>query len=78
MDGTDLGTVGTVGQGFFSLLGFTLQMSLIIIFKSRRRERPAGRTAVERIAGLAHDGPRVATLVALLAMLSSWLNWGFR
>ena len=76
--GTGLGTMlDGWGKGFFSLLGFTLQMSLIIILGHVVASAPPVARQLERIAGLAQTAKGGVTLVALLAMLSSWLNWGF-
>jgi short-chain fatty acids transporter len=65
------------GNGLWELLGFTLQMALIIITGSVvATTRPVFRL----IAALAAipQSPRAAVAwVALFAMLSSWLNWGF-
>ncbi len=65
------------GKGFFSLLAFTLQMSLIIILG----HVVASAEAVRRLLGLVAAWPKTAkgavTLVGFLAMVSSWLNWGF-
>ena len=65
------------GKGFFSLLGFTLQMSLIIILGHVVASAPPIDRLLRRLAGLARTPQAGVTLVALLAMLSSWINWGF-
>lgn len=65
------------GNGFWELISFTLQMALIIITGYVvATTRPVFRL----IVALAEvpKGPRAATAwVALFAMLSSWVNWGF-
>jgi short-chain fatty acids transporter len=65
------------GDGFWELIPFTLQMALVIITGYvLATTRPVYRA----IAALASwpTSPRVAVaMVALFAMLSSWLNWGF-
>jgi short-chain fatty acids transporter len=65
------------GNGFWELLGFTLQMSLIIITGYVvATTRPVFRL----IVALANvpSSPRTAVAwIALFAMLSSWVNWGF-
>lgn len=65
------------GTGFWDLLPFTLQMGLVIITGSVvANTRPVAR-AIAALAGVPKT-PRVAIAwVALFAMLSSWLNWGF-
>ncbi len=70
-------TVTIWGGGFWELLPFTLQMALVIITGYVvATTRPVYRV----IAALASvpRSPRVAiAMVALFAMGSSWLNWGF-
>ncbi len=65
------------GKGFWELIPFTLQMSLIIITGYvLATSKPVGKV----IRGLASwpTTPRQAVaLVTFFAMTSSWLNWGF-
>ncbi len=65
------------GTGFWELIPFTLQMALVIITGYvAATTRPVYRL----IAALASfpRSPKVAIAwVALFAMLSSWINWGF-
>ncbi|MEO5717611.1 MAG: TIGR00366 family protein [Chthoniobacterales bacterium] len=65
------------GQGFWELIPFTLQMSLIIITGYvLATSQPVGKV----IRGLASwpTTPRNAVaLVTFFAMASSWFNWGF-
>jgi short-chain fatty acids transporter len=75
--GAAIQTVEIWGGGFWELIPFTLQMALVIITGYVvATTRPVYRL----IAALATipKSPRVAIAwVALFAMLSSWLNWGF-
>ncbi len=65
------------GGGFWELLPFTLQMALVIITGYVvATTRPVYRLIVR--ARRVPKSPRAAIAwVALFAMLSSWLNWGF-
>ncbi|MCC6648315.1 MAG: short-chain fatty acid transporter [Polyangiaceae bacterium] len=65
------------GDGFWDLLPFTLQMSLVIITGYvLATSRPMVRV-IAALAGVPR-GPRAAVAwVALFAMASSWFNWGF-
>ncbi len=65
------------GKGFFSLVGFTLQMSLIIILGHVVASAEAVARLLDRLAGVSTTAKGSVAQVALLAMLSSWLNWGF-
>ena len=75
--GATFGAVEIWGNGFWELLPFTLQMALVIITGYVvATTRPVYRL----IAALASfpRSPRAAIAwVALFAMLSSWVNWGF-
>lgn len=75
--GAALRTVDIWGSGFWELLPFTLQMALVIITGYVvATTRPVYR-AISALAGLPRS-PRIAiAMVAIFAMASSWLNWGF-
>ena len=65
------------GAGFWELIPFTLQMALVIITGSVvATTRPVYRLITALAARV--STPRAAVAwVALLAMASSWFNWGF-
>jgi short-chain fatty acids transporter len=65
------------GSGFWELLGFTLQMSLIIITGYVvATARPVYRV-IAALASLPRTARGAIAMVAFFAMASSWLNWGF-
>jgi short-chain fatty acids transporter len=65
------------GRGFWELIPFTLQMSLIIITGYvLATSRPVGRV-IRALAGWPTAPRNAVALVAFFAMTSSWLNWGF-
>ncbi|MEO7156662.1 MAG: TIGR00366 family protein [Vicinamibacterales bacterium] len=65
------------GNGFWDLIAFTLQMSLIIITGHvLATSAPMGR-AIRAIASWPTTPRGAVTLVAFFAMFSSWFNWGF-
>ncbi|MBI3071000.1 MAG: short-chain fatty acid transporter [Deltaproteobacteria bacterium] len=69
--------VSSWGKGFWELIPFTMQMALIIITGYvLATARPVYRL-IARLARIPRT-PRAATLlVAVFAMVTSWLNWGF-
>jgi len=70
-------TVEIWGGGFWELLPFTLQMALVIITGYVvATTRPVYR-AIAALAGLPRSPRGAIAMVALFAMASSWLNWGF-
>lgn len=65
------------GGGFWKLIPFTLQMALVIITGYVvATTRPVYR-AIASLASIPKTARGAITMVALFAMLSSWLNWGF-
>lgn len=65
------------GMGFWQLIPFTLQMSMIIITGFVLATSPPIRRAIRGVAGLAGSARGAVLLVAVASMLSSLLNWGF-
>jgi short-chain fatty acids transporter len=65
------------GNGFWDLIAFTLQMSLIIITGHvLATSAPMGRM-IEAIASWPSTPRGAVALVTFFAMFSSWFNWGF-
>ena len=65
------------GHGFWELIPFTLQMSLIIITGYvLATSQPVGRV-IRGLAAWPTEPRNAVALVAFFAMASSWLNWGF-
>jgi short-chain fatty acids transporter len=65
------------GNGFWDLIPFTLQMSLIIITGYVLATSGPMKAAIRRIAGWPQTPRGAVALVAFFAMFSSWFNWGF-
>lgn len=74
-------TVGQVvdgwGRGFWDLIPFTLQMSLVIITGHVLATSHPMRRLIQRVAGWPSTPAGAVALVTLFALGSSWLNWGF-
>jgi short-chain fatty acids transporter len=65
------------GGGFWDLIPFTLQMSLIIITGHvLATSGPMGRV-IRAIAGWPRTPRGAVALVTFFALVSSWFNWGF-
>ncbi len=65
------------GKGFWELIPFTMQMALVIITGYVvASARPVYRLIV-RLAEVPTTPKGAVVFVAVFAMLSSWLNWGF-
>ena len=65
------------GNGFWTLIPFTLQMAMIIIGGYVLASSPPVSRAIARLAGWPTGAKGAVVLVALAAMLTSLVNWGF-
>jgi len=74
---TPLRVVDAWGEGFWTLIPFTLQMAMIIVGGYVLATAPPVFRVIARIAGRARTPKGAVLLVALVAMGTSLLNWGF-
>jgi short-chain fatty acids transporter len=65
------------GGGFWGLIPFTMQMSLVIITGHVLATSAPMRKVIRAIAGWPQTPRGAVALVAFFAMASSWFNWGF-
>jgi short-chain fatty acids transporter len=65
------------GTGFWDLVAFTMQMSMIIITGYAVATAPPVYAIVVRMAAVPKTGPGAAAYVALFSMLSSLVSWSF-
>src|SRR5215212_1491575 len=65
------------GKGFWELIPFTLQMALIIITGHVLATSPPVGRVIRALAAWPASPRSAVALVALFAMSSAWLNWGF-
>ncbi len=65
------------GKGFSSLLAFTLQMAMVIITGHVVASAPGVSRLLWRLSSLPRSPRSAVAFVTVLALLSSWLNWGF-
>jgi short-chain fatty acids transporter len=74
-------TIGEIvdgwGRGFWDLIPFTLQMSLVIITGHVLATSRPMRRLIRSIAGWPSTPKGAVALVTAFALGSSWLNWGF-
>ena len=74
---TPFQVIDSWGGGFWDLIPFTLQMSLIIITGHVLATSAPMRATIRFIAGWAGTPRGAVALVTFFAMLTSWFNWGF-
>jgi short-chain fatty acids transporter len=71
-----LGTAIAFGDGFWSVIPFTMQMSFIIIGGYVTADSPPVARVIARIAAVPRSGRGAVALVALASMLTALLHWG--
>ncbi len=65
------------GNGFWSLLIFSMQMLLVLVTGFMLASTPLVRGILNRIAALASTPGQAIVLVTFVALVASWINWGF-
>jgi short-chain fatty acids transporter len=65
------------GNGFWSLITFTMQMAFIVIGGYVVASSAPAQRLIRALAGLPKTGTGAVGLVAAAAMIASLLNWGF-
>jgi len=63
-------------DGFWSLLQFAMQMVLILVSATVVAYHPRVKRLILRLVRLPKNGRQAVLLVALGAMLTSWISWG--
>ncbi len=64
------------GDGFWVLLSFAMQMSLIMVTGYVVAVSPAVRSLLERAAAIPRTGNGAIASMAMTSMALAWLNWG--
>jgi short-chain fatty acids transporter len=76
-DTTPLGLVGTWWGGLWGLLAFSMQMIMILVTGHSLALAPPVKRALAAIAGMAKNPYQAILIVALVAGLGAWVQWGF-
>jgi len=74
---TPMEVVDAWGRGFWELIPFTLQMSLIIITGHVLATSPPIGRLISAIASQPRSPRGAVALVTAVTLASSWINWGF-
>ena len=64
------------GDGFWSLITFTMQMAFVAISGYVVASSPPVAKLIQRLAAIPNSGRRAVAFVAFASMLASLLNWG--
>jgi short-chain fatty acids transporter len=65
------------GAGFWDLVTFTMQVTMIIVTGYAVATAPPVYALIRRVAGIPRDGRGAAAFVALFSMASSLVSWSF-
>ncbi|GGX99423.1 short-chain fatty acids transporter [Litchfieldella qijiaojingensis] len=65
------------GDGFWSLLTFSMQMLLVLVTGFMLANTPPVKRLLQRLASLAKNAGGAIVLVTLVSLVASWINWGF-
>jgi short-chain fatty acids transporter len=71
------GVVDAWGRGFWELIPFTMQMSMVIITGYVLASAPPMQRLIRAVARWPRSPKAAIVTVTLFAMVSSWFNWGF-
>ncbi|MPY24221.1 short-chain fatty acid transporter [Shewanella sp. YLB-07] len=74
---TPLEAVNYWGDGFWSLLSFSMQMLLVLITGFMLASSPPVKKLLNYIAGFAKSASQAIILVTVVSLIASWINWGF-
>ncbi|MBZ9613203.1 short-chain fatty acid transporter [Rheinheimera maricola] len=72
-----LAVIGYWGDGFWGLLGFSMQMLLVLVAGYMLASTPLVKELLDRLAALAKTAGQAILLVTVISLIASWLNWGF-
>lgn len=65
------------GNGFWSLLLFSMQMVLVLVFGSAMAQAPLFKNLLKKIASFAKTPGSAILITTFIATLACWINWGF-
>ncbi|PMR67536.1 short-chain fatty acid transporter [Halomonas heilongjiangensis] len=74
---TPLAVMRFWGDGFWSLLTFSMQMLLILVTGFMLASSPPVKRLLQKLASLARNAGGAIILVTLVSLAASWINWGF-
>ena len=82
MAGTQQGPLALINawgntKGFWGLLGFSMQMALVLVLGSAMASAAVFKRFLAKIATLAHDPKSAILVTTFVSVICCWLNWGF-
>ncbi|GHE22158.1 short-chain fatty acid transporter [Halomonas urumqiensis] len=74
---TPLAVLRFWGDGFWSLLTFSMQMLLVLVTGFMLASSPPVKKLLQKLASLAKGPGGAILLVTYVSLAASWINWGF-
>lgn len=65
------------GDGFWSLLAFSMQMALVLVFGHALANAPAFNKLLKRLARIPKTPFQAIITITMVSYLACWINWGF-
>lgn len=65
------------GGGMWSLLGFSMQMALVLVLGTAFASAPIVKKGIHKLASIPKKPVSAIIFVTVLSMICCWLNWGF-
>lgn len=65
------------GNGAWSLLGFSMQMALVLVLGTAFASAPPIKKGIKKLASIPKKPVSAIVFVTLVSMVCCWLNWGF-
>ena len=65
------------GDGFWSLLSFSMQMLLVLVTGYMMASTPLVKRGLAALAGMASSPGNAILMVSVVSLAASWINWGF-
>ncbi|MDD6160654.1 MAG: short-chain fatty acid transporter [Oscillospiraceae bacterium] len=82
MVGTAQGPIAMINawgndKGFWNLLGFSMQMALVLVLGSALASANICKKILRKVAGLANSKKSAIIVTTVISTICCWLNWGF-
>ena len=65
------------GNGVWSLLGFSMQMALVLVLGTAMANAPAVQKLLKKLASIPKSAFQAIVMVTVISTIACWLNWGF-
>ena len=65
------------GESMWSLLGFSMQMALVLVLGTALATAPLVKRAINAAAGVPKSPTAAIIFITIVSMIACWLNWGF-